>query len=108
MITVCITQNVPTFKLLINNDDLPLQRAIFALVFEDTPTYLEIANGTAKLSFIFKLSKVFNRSKSGLVDETGFSWNQLKEIYMRWRTVFSSEKIKRLRKKSIRDRPAYT
>ena len=39
------------------------QQALFGLVFEETPTYEEIVNGTAKLTWIFKLSSEFVGSK---------------------------------------------
>ena len=75
-------------ELLVNNDDLPLQRAIFGLVFEETPTYDEIVNGTAKMSIIFKLSKAFNNSKPLLVNYQGFSWNHFDGVVRQWCEVF--------------------
>ncbi len=47
------------------------QRAFFELVFEGTPTYQEITNGTPKLSLVFRLSKEFMATKSQCVTLRG-------------------------------------
>ena len=39
------------------------QQALFGLVFEEIPNYQEIVNGTARLTWIFKLSSEFAGSK---------------------------------------------
>jgi hypothetical protein len=41
--------------------------ALFGLVFEKMPNYLEILNGTPKLSLVFRLSSDFTPDKSQLV-----------------------------------------
>ena len=41
------------------------------LVFEETPTYTEILNGTPKLTWIFKLSSEFATKESQLVAPRG-------------------------------------
>ncbi len=51
-------------EMLINNDDLGTQQALFGLVFEETPTYQEILNGTPKMSPIFRLSDEYMGQKS--------------------------------------------
>lgn len=42
-------------KMLANNSNPQTQQALFDLVFDKTPTYTEIVNGTPKMSFVFKL-----------------------------------------------------
>ncbi|TSC62615.1 MAG: PKD domain-containing protein [Parcubacteria group bacterium Gr01-1014_48] len=59
-------------KLLINQDNLQAQQALFGLVFEEFPTYHDILNGTPKLAPIFKLSPDFQPLKSDLVRRVGF------------------------------------
>ena len=54
-------------KILINQDNLQAQRALFGLVFEEFPTYQEIRSGTPKLSLVFKLFSDSEQVKSPLV-----------------------------------------
>jgi len=51
-------------EMLINIEDMHVQQALFSLVFENTPTYQEILNGTPKLTPIFRLSEEFVGQKS--------------------------------------------
>ena len=54
-------------EMLLNAENPLTQRALFGLVFETTPTYDEIVNGTPKLTWIFKLSERFLENKSQVV-----------------------------------------
>jgi site-specific DNA recombinase len=58
-------------EMLLNTANLRVQEALFGLVFEETPTYDEIVNGTPKLNWIFKLSSDFIPQKSLLVRAEG-------------------------------------
>ena len=58
-------------EVLMNTDDLRAQRTLFGLVFEETPTYLEVVNGTPKLSLAFKLSEEWDNQKSHLAAPRG-------------------------------------
>jgi hypothetical protein len=58
-------------EMLLNTTNLRVQEALFGLVFEETPAYNEIANGTPKLNWIFKLSSDFIPQKSLLVPGRG-------------------------------------
>ena len=58
-------------ELLLNAENPMAQRALFGLVFEETPTYEEILNGTPKLTWIFKLSILYLGEKSQLVAHPG-------------------------------------
>lgn len=58
-------------EILMNTDNMPAQRVLFGLVFEELPTYQEILNGTPKLSLIFKLSEDFGKPKSQFVTLRG-------------------------------------
>jgi site-specific DNA recombinase len=57
--------------LLMDAHDMHVQRSLFGLVFEETPTYEEILNGTPKLSLVFKLSKEFSALKTQTVTLRG-------------------------------------
>lgn len=57
--------------LLMDPHDLHVQRSLFGLVFEKTPTYEEILNGTPKLSLVFKLSQEFSTLKTQTVTLPG-------------------------------------
>lgn len=58
-------------KILLDTDDMLIQQVLFGLVFDEIPTYLEILNGTPKLSLAFKLSKDFNVNKNRSVTLPG-------------------------------------
>jgi hypothetical protein len=58
-------------ELLLNPEDPRSQQALFELVFEKMPTFVEIANGTPKLSFIFELSSDFAPDKNLMVTLAG-------------------------------------
>lgn len=77
-------------ELLLDTDNMQAQRALFGLVFEETPTYHEILNGTPKLSLIFKLSEDFKRDKSRMVHYEGLGWNTLERLIQKWNAVFRS------------------
>lgn len=52
---------------LLDPDNTSSKEALFDLIFEEMPTYLEILNGTPKLSLVFKLSSEFTTDKNQLV-----------------------------------------
>ncbi len=58
-------------EVLLDTGDLNVQTILFSLVFEQTPTYIEILNGTPKLSLSFKLSEDFKTNKTQLVTPQG-------------------------------------
>lgn len=59
-------------KLILSGSN-PLQNAaMFDLLFEATPTYKELVNGTPKLSPIFALSEALNTSEKQFVTPPGF------------------------------------
>jgi hypothetical protein len=47
--------------------DLQSRRALVSLFFEETPTYPQLINGTAKLTSLFRLSETFKTNKNHLV-----------------------------------------
>ena len=48
---------------------------MFGLLFEEFPTYEELANGTPKLSLVFEFSRAFAEGKTRLVASRGIaSW----------------------------------
>ncbi len=55
-------------EILLNQEDLRVQRDLFSLVFEQMPTYEEILSGTPKLSNVFNLSSEFTPDKNQLVN----------------------------------------
>lgn len=59
-------------ELLLNPDNPRAQQSLFGLVFEEFPTFTQIANGTPKLSFIFELSSGFVPDKSVMGCLLGF------------------------------------
>lgn len=58
-------------EMLLNPTNIQQQRLLFGLVFEETPTYEQIVNGTPKLTWIFRLSKQSEEHKSELVTAAG-------------------------------------
>ncbi len=58
-------------EILLNQKDLRVQRDLFSLVFEKIPTYLEIVNGTPKLSLAFRLSSDYLPDQNHLVTPPG-------------------------------------
>jgi len=62
-------------EMLINIDNPTKRQALFGLVFEETPTYDDILNGTPKLTLIFKLSSDQEALKSYLARHSRERWN---------------------------------
>lgn len=58
-------------EILLKPRDIGVQRELFELVFEKTPTYAEIASGTPKMSYVFALSSTFRPNKNHLVTSRG-------------------------------------
>ncbi len=59
-------------ELLLGSDNPHQNAAMFSLVFEETPTYQELIDGTPKLACIFKLNEAYKKSKSLSVTRLGF------------------------------------
>ncbi len=59
------------FELLLKPANIKQQQALFALVFEELPTYEEITSGTPKLRWIFELSSQNANHQSVLVRPPG-------------------------------------
>lgn len=62
-------------KLLIDQENLHRQEAMFALVFKNLPTYTEILNRTVDLHPLFKLKRDSVTTKSRMVNPLGSGWN---------------------------------
>jgi hypothetical protein len=77
-------------ELLLNPIGTAQQRALFALVFEVLPTYEEIASGTAKLCWIFRLSCEGADHQSGLVRLRELEWNQIEAAIAQWKELRGS------------------
>ena len=75
-------------EVLLEQEDQRLKRELFGLVFEEMPTYSEIAVGTPKLSLIFELSSAFRSPEHNLVPLLSLDWNTLENMVLRWRRVF--------------------
>lgn len=58
-------------EMLLNTTNIMQQQALFGLVFEETPTYEEICNGTPKLTWIFQLSKASDNAETHVVHPPG-------------------------------------
>jgi ribosomal protein S15P/S13E len=65
------------------------QQMLYSLVFEELPTYEEIVNGTAKLTWIFYLSSESTSPESMLVHLRGLEWNTIESTIVRWKEVFA-------------------
>ena len=59
--------------MLLKPTNMKQQQALFGLVFEETPTYEEIVNGTARLTWVFNLSTQFGKEKCR---DGGPGWNR--------------------------------
>lgn len=79
-------------ELLLNPENPRLQLSLFSLIFEELPTYENIINGTAKMAWIFTLS-TNNPENDLLVPSSGFSWNTIQDIILRWIDVFQTVSI---------------
>ena len=58
-------------ELLLKADDFAVKQSLCGLIFETTPTYAKIVNGTPKLKHIFKLSQELTTTKDQLVTSRG-------------------------------------
>lgn len=58
-------------ELLLNPVNTTQLVSLYSLVFEETPTYTEFANGTPKLSWVFRLSEDSGDPESGLAGPVG-------------------------------------
>lgn len=65
-------------ELLLNPENAQQQASLFGLIFEELPTYANIANGTAKMAWIFTLSATTPQNDV-LVRSPGFSWNTIQD-----------------------------
>ena len=61
------------------------QQELWNLVFDQPPTYDQIANGTPSLSLVFKLNRDFEDLWSLKVRVRGFRWNFWRRELLRWR-----------------------
>ena len=58
-------------KMLIEQRNFTVLRALFGLVFDSLPTYMQIVNGTPNLSLVYKLSDEFKDTKSFVAGDEG-------------------------------------
>jgi site-specific DNA recombinase len=79
-------------ELLLNPENAQQQASLFSLIFEELPTYANIADGTAKMAWIFTLSPN-TPHKSDLVPSSGFSWNTIQDTILRWNGIFQTISI---------------
>lgn len=75
-------------EMLLNTENPMTQRALFGLVFEETPNYNEVVSGTPKLTWVFSLSSDFDANKSQLVDRLHLDWNTIENTVLKWNRVF--------------------
>jgi len=79
--------------LLENPVNIRQQQMLYSLVFEEYPTYDEIANGTPKLHWIFYISSESTTPESLLVRLRGIEWNLIESTMVHWREVFKCFRI---------------
>ena len=72
-------------RILKDPSHIEAQRAVFEIVFGKIPIYEEIANGTAKLSPLFRLKSDSGDSKSVSVPSAEFDWKQISRPFDLWR-----------------------
>ena len=77
-------------EVLLDRENLASQRALFGLIFEETPTYEEILNGTPKLALVFELSSDFVKGKSLLVTLQSLRWKTVEQMVLEWLSVFDT------------------
>jgi len=77
-------------EVLLDRDNLASQRALFGLIFKETPTYEEILNGTPKLSLVFELCEDFAMGKSLLVTLRSLRWKTVERMILEWLSVFDT------------------
>ena len=75
--------------LLKNPVSIRQQQMLYSLVFEEFPTYEEIVNGTAKLTWIFYLSSKNTDPESLLVGLRGLEWNTIESTVLHWKEAFT-------------------
>lgn len=76
-------------KVLLKPDNPTQQADFFSLIFEELPTYPELANGTPKMARIFDISTK-DLENDDLGCSLGFSWNTIVETIRQWSDVFRS------------------
>lgn len=59
-------------KALLNTVNTRQQESLYSVVFDELPTIEQMANGTPKLSWVFRLSEDSGHSKSVLAGPAGF------------------------------------
>jgi len=74
---------------LLYTKDINRLRTFYGLVFDEVPTYTEIANGTPKLSLPYQLSKEFSQGKSELGCLNDLDWNEVQITIKKWNDVFN-------------------
>jgi hypothetical protein len=75
-------------EMLLKQRNSAILRALFGLVFDELPTYTEIANGTPKLSLVYKLSEEFETGKSLIAGYKVFRWNTVVKNVVKWNCTF--------------------
>jgi DNA invertase Pin-like site-specific DNA recombinase len=59
--------------------------SLYALTFDELPSYAEIINRTANWAWIFRSHSDFDETKSNWVRPTGLKWNQVEDSVLRWK-----------------------
>ena len=77
-------------ELLLNPVNTPQLVSLYSLVFDATPTYPEIANGTPKLSWVFLLSDASQSDEFRLAGLQSLEWNTIEETIKSWIVFFSN------------------
>lgn len=65
-------------------EDFNKKSAYFELLFEEVPTYAEIATGTPKKSYFFRDYELFKSDKSQWVNQLSTNWNTVEVTIIHW------------------------
>ncbi len=75
-------------EMLIEQKNLTTLRALFGLVFDTLPSYVEMIDGTPKLSLGYKLSGSFTEHKTFMAGCENLEWNTIESMILKWNSVF--------------------
>jgi hypothetical protein len=71
--------------LLKTHENAAQMKALYSVIFEEFPTYEELASGTAKYSLFVRLSSPSETDESTYVRLRQIGWNAIEQIILRWK-----------------------
>lgn len=80
-------------ELLLEQPDLLKRARLFGLIFDSSPTYEELKNGTPKLACLFELNNSYVSSKNQSVNWSSQKWNSIYNYFIKVYHTFEQLQI---------------